>query len=166
MLRLVLLTLLLAGLIFAAWLPAKNVVAQANLDLLQKVEARLGKPLSGDQRPQFARTATSLSDALLPPQQKFAQTIAQIFKLPLAEVQTMVPTTGAGSNGFEQGIIPKLETRIGRSFTPQELQQVRIADNAKQAEMSEIQSQFVPRLAQITGLSKEQLLQLLPTTGI
>ena len=161
----VLLAILLAGLIFAAWLPAKNVVAPANLDLLQKVEARLGRPLTGDQRRQFAIAATSLRDAMLPPQQKFAQIVAQIFKLPLAEVQAMAPVIG-GNGGFGRGMIAKLEARIGRSLTPQELQQVRTAENAKKAELSEIESKLVPQFVQSTGLSREQLLQLLPTVGI
>lgn len=161
----VLLAILSAGLIFAAWLPAKNVIAPANLDLLQKIEARLGRPLTADQRRQFAIAATSLRDAMLPPQQKFAQTVAQIFKLPLAEVQTMAPEIG-GSRGYDGGMIPKLEARIGRSLTPQELHQLRTADNAKKAELSEIESKLLPQFVQSTGLSREQLLQLLPTVGI
>src|SRR5437762_3113256 len=136
-----LLAILSAGLIFAAWLPAKNVVAPANLDLLQKIEARLGRPLTADQRRQFAIAATNLRDAMLPPQQKFAQTIAQIFKLPLAEVQAMAPDL-SGSRGFDGGMISKLEARIGRGLTPQELQQLRTADNAKKAELSEIESKL------------------------
>jgi hypothetical protein len=161
----VLLAMLVAGLIFAAWLPAKNVVAPANLDLLQKIETRLGRPLTDDQRRQFAIAATSLRDAMVPPQQKFAQIVAQIFKLPLSEVQTMAPAIG-GNSGFDHGMIPKLEARIGRSLTPQELQQVRTADNAKKADLSEIESKWMPRFVQSTGLSREQLLQLLPTVGI
>lgn len=157
--------MLLAGLIFAAWLPAKNVVAPANLDLFQKIEARLGRPLTDDQRRQFAIAATRLRNAMLPPQQKFAQAVAQIFKLPLAEVHAMDPATG-GNTGFDSGMIPKLEVRIGRSLTPQELQQVRTADNAKKAELSQIESKWVPQFVQSTGLSREQLLQLLPTVGI
>src|SRR5258705_12036591 len=160
----VLLAILAAGLIFAAWLAAKNAVAPASLDLLQKIEARLGRPLTADQRRQFAIAATSLRDAMLPPQQKFAQTVAQIFKLPLAEVQAMAPDTG--NRGYDGGMISKLEARIGRSVTPQELQQLRTADNAKKAELSEIESRLLPQFVQSTGLSREQLLQLLPTVGI
>jgi hypothetical protein len=159
----VLLAILSAGLIFAAWLPAKNVVAPANLDLLQKIEARLGRPLTDDQRRQFAIAATNLRDAMLPPQQKFAQSAAQIFKLPLAEVQAMAPDIGRSRDG---GMISKLEARIGRSLTPQELQQLRTADNAKKAELSEIEAKLLPQFVQSTGLSREQLLQLLPTVGI
>src|SRR5258708_39551447 len=108
----VLLAILAAGLIFAAWLPAKNVVAPASVDLLQKIEARLGRPLTADQRRQFAIAATSLRDAMLPPQQKFAQTVAQIFRLPLAEVQAMAPDIG-GNRGYDGGMISKLQARLG-----------------------------------------------------
>src|ERR1700675_2673382 len=96
----VLLAILSAGLIFAGWLPAKNVVAPANLDLLQKIEARLGRPVTGDQRRQFAMAATGRREAMLPPQQKFSQAVAQIFKLPPAEVQAMAPDIG-GNRSFD-----------------------------------------------------------------
>ncbi|MBI4189981.1 MAG: hypothetical protein HY525_05525 [Betaproteobacteria bacterium] len=164
--RLLYRTLFVTGLILAAGLPAKSAFAQQGPGLLQKVEARLGKPLSGEQRQQFARTAAGLRDALLPPQRKFAQTIAYTFKLPLAEVQALLPAIGEDSSGFDRNMIPKIEARIGRGLTPQELQQIRTADNAKKAEMSQIQSRYAAEFAQVTGLSSEQFRQLLPTIGI
>ena len=160
--RLLLLALLVAGLVFAAWLPANNKVEQANFDLMQKIEARLGKPMTSDQRQQFARTATTLRDASLMPQQQFLQDIARNFKLPLPDVQAVAQASGAGS----RDMISRLEVRLGRSVTSEELQQVRMADNATNAKISEIQSQFVLQFVQITGLSREQMQQLLPTAGM
>lgn len=145
----------------AQGLPGAKVPA-----LLQKVEAQRGQPLTFEQRQQFARVAANLRDALLPAQQQFVRAVAQTFKLAEREVESMLPAIGADKLGFDNNIIPQIEARRGRAISPQELQQIRAADNSKKAEMSEIQSRYAAELARIAGLSKDQIQRMLPTIGI
>lgn len=162
-----LLGVFLAGLILAAWLPGEKVVAQQAPVLLQKVEAQRGQPLTPEQRQQFSRTTAGLRETLLPARQKFVRTIAQAFRLPQSDVQALLPAIGADNAGFDnKNMIQKIEARLGRPITPQEMQQMRAADNAEKAEMSEIQSRYAAELAQIVGLSKEQIQRMLPNIGI
>lgn len=154
-----------AGLVFGVSLSARSEVEQGPV-LLQKVEARRGQPLTPEQRRQFARTAASLFEALLPPRQKFARSIARTFKLPEGEVQAMLPVISGEIVGFDNGVIRRIEARLDRAVMSQELQQMRVADNASQAEMNEILSRYADELGQVAGLSKEQIRRLMPTMGI
>ena len=156
---------LVAGLIFAVWLPAQGGVAQAPT-LLQKVEAQRGQPLTFEQRREFSRTAGGLGDALLPAQYGFVHTVARVTGLPEAEVRAMLPAIGADTPGLDRNMLAQLEARLNRAVTPQELQQLRAADNTKKAELSGIQSRYADELAQIAGLSKARIQRMLPTIGI
>jgi hypothetical protein len=156
----------LVGVAFTVCLAAKTRVPQPGPALLQKVEALRGQPLTAEQRTQFLQAAADLRDALRPAQEKFVSTIAETFNMPEGEVQAMLPRPGPASIGFDQSVIPKIEQRRGRGVTPQELQQIRTADNAKKAEMSEIQSRYTDDLARIAGLSKERIQRVLPAAGI
>ena len=164
--RITIATLFAAGILFAVCVPAKPVVGQAGPELLQKVEIQRGQPLNAEQRNQFSRTAANLRDALVPTQQKFARIVAETCGLPEAAVSALLPAAGADSIGFDMSIVAKIEKRRGRGLTPQELQQIRAADNAKKAEMGEIQARYATELARIAGLSREQIQRLLPVTGI
>lgn len=163
--RSVLLAGLLAALV-AVCLPARMVVAQRAPTLLQKVEVQRGQPLTSEQRQQFARTIASLREALLPAQQKFVRSVGHAFNLAAGEVQAMQPAIGVDDIGFDRNIIPQLEARRSRVVTPEELHQIRTADNAKKAEMGEIQARYAGELAGIAGLSKDQIQRILPSIGL
>ena len=78
----------------------------------------------------------------------------------------MIPAASTDSIGFDMSVIAQIEARRGRGVTPPELQQIRAADNAKKADMSEIQSRYAVELGRIAGLSKDQIQRLLPAAGI
>jgi len=162
----VLVILVFLGVALSAALPAARNVAPAAPALLQRVEAHRGQALAPVQRQQFTRATADLRAALLPAHDGFVRAIAQTFRLPPGEVQGMMPATDADRIGFHLGVISTLEARLGRPVTPQELQQVRAADNAKKAEISEIQSRYAGELARIAGLSKEQVQRMLLSTAI
>jgi hypothetical protein len=104
---------------------------------------------------------------MLPPQQKFAQTALNLPATAFGLIADALRDAAGVALGAPPHVsLSRLEARIGRSFTPQELQQLRTADNAKKAELSEIESKLLPQFVQSTGLSREQLLQLLPSVGI
>lgn len=164
--RTVILTMLLTGMAFSAGLPAKRVAEAQVPVLLQKVEAQRGQALAPEQRQQFSRTAADLRVALLPLQDKFVRTVARIFGLAEGELRAMIPAASTDSIGFDMSVIAQIEARRGRGVTPPELQQIRAADNAKKADMSEIQSRYAVELGRIAGLSKDQIQRLLPAAGI
>lgn len=155
---------LLSGLAFAAWLPAQSV--DASPQLVQKVEAQRRQPLTREQREQFLKTAASMREALVSPEQQFLSTVARLFRLSEAEVRRLAPAAGAGEGGLDSSFVPRIEARLGRRVTPQELHQLRAADNATKAEMSGIQSRYAVELGEIAGLSKERMQRLLPATRL
>ena len=160
-------TWLFAGAALTVCLPAESVVERQAPALLQKVETQRRQPLSAEQRTQFSRTAASMHAALVPAHRKFARTVAETFNLSEADVGALLPATdSAGAIGFDVNVIAKIEARRGRPVTTAELQQLRMADNAKKAEMSEIQARYTTELSRISGVSREQIERMLPLTGI
>ena len=155
---------LLLGLVFAAWLPAKSV--DASPELVHKVEAQRRQPLTPEQRQQFLKAAANMREALVPAEQKFVRTVAGVFKLPEDDIRKFFATPGAGEVGLDLAFVAQLENRLGRRTTPQELQQLRAADNATKAELSGIHSRYAVELGQIAGLSKERMQRLLPGTRL
>lgn len=164
--RLLICALVIVGLALVASLPAKSVVEQDVPALLQKVEAQRGQPLTPEQRREFSRMTALLREALQPAQQNFARSVAQIFNLPQSKVQAILPVIGANSAGFDKGVIPEIEASLGRTIAAQELQQLRVADNAKQAEMNEVLSRYADDLGRISGRSKQQIRRIFPAMGI
>jgi hypothetical protein len=160
------LIVLLLGAALSATLPAERVVAPAASALLQKVEAQRGQALAPGQRQQFTQATADLRAATLPAQEGFVRALAQTFRLDQSVVQAMVPATDADHVGLRLNVVSTIEARLGRPVTPVELQQIRAADNAKKAEISEIQSRYAGELARIAGLSKEQIQRILLSTGI
>ena len=157
---------LTAAAALVATLPARGVPDPEASTLLQKLETRRGQPLTADQRRDFARISEELRLALGPPHEKFARALAQIFGLSPGQLQAVIPTGATMASGDGQGVVPRIEATLGRSISPTELQQLRIADNAMQAEVNEVLDGYAASLARVAGTSKEQVRRLFPAMGI
>ena len=134
--------------------------------LLQKIEAKTGKALTVDQRKELGQAAQAMAAALKAEQQKFITAIAAASGVTETQVAEMMPKVGQDNTGFDMNMIPKLEKILGRSLTPDELQKIREADDAKKAAMKPIQEQLAEEAARISGLNKEDVLEMLPKIGL
>lgn len=134
--------------------------------LLQKIEAKTGKALTVDQRKELGQAAQAMAAALKAEQQKFIAAIAAASGVTEAQVAEMMPKVGQDNTGFDKNMMPKLEKILGRPLTPDELQKIREADDAKKAAMKPIQEKLAENAARISGLKKEDVLEMLPKIGL
>ena len=148
--------------------PQPNRAHQPQMDgmLLQKIEAKLGKALTVEQRKELGQAAQTMAAALKAEQQKFIAAIAAASGVTEAQVAEMMPKVGQDNTGFDKNMMPKLETILGRPLTPDELQKIREADDAKKAAMKPIQEKLAENAARISGLKKEDVLEMLPKIGL
>ena len=158
--------------LLAATLPTITALAQdaprraAGNSLVARLEAKLGKSLTDTQRQKMAEASQESAGKLKALQAEFVEKIAQAVKLPEADIQPMMPKIGESNAGFDKNMMPKLETKLGRKLTADELAAIRAADNAKKSAMKPVQKNFAERLANITGLAVEDIQPMLPKVGL
>ena len=134
--------------------------------LVARLETKLGKALTDTQRQKIAEASQESAEKLKALQAEFVQKIAKAVKLPEADIQPMLPKIGESNAGFDKNMIPKLETKLGRKLTADELTAIRAADDAKKSAMKPVQQKFAARLAGITGLKVEDIQPMLPKVGL
>jgi hypothetical protein len=134
----------------------------AGFNLIQKLEAQLGAPLSAEQKRQIAEAGRATREALIPAQNQFVQQVSQAIGVSEAQIRAMMPTIGQQNNNFDKNIIPKIEAILGRSLTAQEIAEIGRADREKKAAMLPVQDSFAQQISQITGLPAMQIKGLLP----
>ena len=163
LLLVILATALLTGPAFAQQSPARR--AGGN-DLSSRLEANLGKSLTSEQREQIGEASKESAEKLKSLQKEFVGKIAKAVKLAESDIQPMMPKIGEPNSGFDKNMIPKLEAKLDRKLTANELAAVRKADDAKKSAMKPVQDKFAKRLAQITGLPVETVREMLLKVGL
>ena len=134
--------------------------------LVTKLEAKLDKPLTADQRAKIGETSKESADKLKSLQAEFVEKIAKAVNLPASDIQPMMPKIGESNAGFDKNMIPKLEAKLGRKLTTDELAAIRTADAAKKSAMKPVQEKFAKQLAGISGLAIETVRVMLPKVGL
>jgi len=134
--------------------------------IIGKIEAKIGRELTTNQRRSIQEAAQKEVRALKAEQDKFVVAIAGITKLPKEKIWEFMPKIGGNNAGFDKNMIPKLEKSLGRSLTTGEMEKIRAADKAKKTAMKPIQEAFAGTIARESGLSKEEALALLPKIGL
>lgn len=157
------LTALLATTTFAQEPPARRAVGN---NLVTRLEAKLGKSLSAEQREQIGDASKQSVEKLKALQGTFVTNIASAVKLPTTDIEPMMPKIGEPNPGFDKNMIPKLETKLARKLTADELAAIRKADTAKKSAMKPVQDNYAAQLAKITGLSVEVIRPMLPKIGL
>ena len=138
----------------------------AGFNLIQKLEAQLGAPLSVEQKRQIAEASRAAREALIPAQNRFVQQVSQATGVSEPQIRAMMPTIGQQNSNFDKNIIPKIEAILGRSLTAQEREEIGRADREKKAAMLPVQDSFAQQLSQITGLPTQQIRAILPQIGL
>lgn len=136
----------------------------AGFNLIQKLEARLGAPLSAEQKRQIAEASRAAREALIPAQNRFVQRISQATGVSEALIGAMLPRIGQ-QNSSDKNIIPKIEAILGRSLTAEQRAEIGRADREKKTAMLPVQDSFAQQLSLITGLPAQQIRAMLPQIG-
>jgi hypothetical protein len=139
---------------------------RGNAPLVQKIEAKLGKPLTAQQKQDMVLVLRQGINGLREAQLAFVQSLSGTTGLPVATIQEMMPRIGGDNTGLDKNIIPKIEARLGRRLTNSQLQSIREADNTKKAAMVPIQNNMAQGLSRITGLSADDIKAMLPHIGL
>jgi len=157
------LTTMLTAMALAQNPPERRAVGNS---LIAKLEAKLDKPLTADQRAKIAEASKKSAEELKSLQAEFVEKIAKAVKLPVSDIQPMMPKIGEANPGFDKNMIPKLETKLGRKLSAAEMDTIRKADTAKKSAMKPVQDKFAKQLAEITGLAIETVRAMLPKVGL
>lgn len=135
-------------------------------NLLYRLEQRLGKPLSFEQRKQVDEATKENIEGLTACQKDFTKELADITTLPTEQIQGMMPVIGQPLVVVDKNIIPRIEQKLGRPLSQQELQRVREADARKKEAMKPVRDTYVRRLAEITALPSTDIDGMLPLIGV
>lgn len=134
--------------------------------LVARVETKLGKPLTAEQRQEIGAAAKETMANLKQAQDAFVAGVAKIVELPEQEIRDMLPQVGNVVPGFDKDMVKKLETKFGKPLSAEQLRQIGEVDAAKKRTMGPIQQKFAERVAKVTGLKAEEVRQMLPTVGL
>lgn len=131
-------------------------------NLIQQIEAQLGKPLSPQQKQQIGQAATETREGMTAAQETFVQDVARISGIAADRIRPMMPQIGQPNATVTTNIIPRLESMRGGALTQEQRNQIIQADNNKKQTMQPIQDNFVQQVSEITGLSADKIKAMLP----
>jgi Ca2+-binding EF-hand superfamily protein len=139
---------------------------KARMQFIPKLEAKLGQPLTPEQKKGVALAAQEFMKSMRASQSKFVQAVSAITDISEEEIGEIMPKIGQGMAGGEKNMISKLEATLGRKLTPEELQKIAAADQERKNSMAPVFKKFANDIAATTGLPMEQVLEVLPQGGL
>jgi hypothetical protein len=131
-------------------------------EIEQKIETRLGKPLTADQKQRTQRAAADYTRSLLAPHAKFIQDLARSFNLTEEIVAPMVPRGTLPSETLDKVVTPKLEAKLARKLNPGELQRVKALDDGRRALIKTLQDNYARQLSAVVALPPNVIGEMLP----
>jgi hypothetical protein len=138
------------------------VPAAPSSELEQKIEARLGRPLTPDQKQRLQRTSVDHSRNLLLPHAKFIQDVAQAFNQTADIVAPMVPRANSPSESLDKAVAPKLEAKLARKLNPGELNRLKALDDGRKAQVKVQQDNYARQISAVVNLPMNAISEMLP----
>lgn len=139
----------------------------AGPSLVGRIETLRGKPLNEKQRAQCAEAMATARQGMVEAQKKFVASLVAITGLPEADIQPMMPVIGQPlPPGFDKNAIPKIEAKLGRKLSEQEMARIREADKAKKDAIHPIRRTMCEKLSSLSGIDAARIEALLPKVGI
>lgn len=132
--------------------------------ILAKLETKLGKPLSFEQRNQVTEAVKNQVEALKSSQTSFQQTLADLTGLSVDEIKKVL-AMAVKFGGEDNKAISQIETKIQRKLTSDEMRKVREAIRDRNDARRSLQEQMAKRLGEITGLGEGDVMEILPSVG-
>lgn len=133
--------------------------------LMQKLEDKLGKPLTEAQKEQVDKTAWDMLMGMKKTHDKLIQDLASITGLTQDQIKSFIPSKEKSGPEEARNFVPKLENAMGRKMTEDEKNKLRKAFADMLDGMVAHQQKFIDQLSKITGLSKDAVKECLPKPG-
>lgn len=164
------LTLLIATLAVLPAAAQQNKNAKGNMtqpaapksDLEAKIEGRLGKALTADQKQRLDRQLIEYTRTVLAPHAKFIQDVAKSVNQTDDVVAPMVPRSSSPSESIDKAVVAKLEAKLARKLTPAEQARIKALDDGRKALIKVLQDNHAKQVAAIVGLPANIISEMLP----
>lgn len=130
--------------------------------LIPKLEAKMGRSMTKDEKMRFRQAAVAWKDGMTAAVEKFARKLSEITGVPFEETNAMMPKFGQMTEPYKKDVLQKLEEKLGRKLTQDENKKIIAAAQEKKKDMEPVLEQFIKSLESITGLSKEQIREIIP----
>jgi hypothetical protein len=132
-----------------------------NFPFLQKIEARMGRSLTNQERMQFFQATKTWVSSMNAAVDKFARKLTEITGVPYNDTKAMMPQFGKMTEPYKKDVIPQLEAKLGRKLTQEEMQKIMAAYKEKEAATKPLIEQYVGKLTSLTGLTEKDIKELL-----
>jgi len=129
-----------------------TTTAQPSTEFEQRFEAKLGKPLTADQKQRIAKALQTYATSTRTPHIKFIQDLARGLNQTEDVIAPLVPLGTSPTESLDKIIAPKLEGKLARKLTPAETQRIKTLDDGRKALLKTLQDNYAKQLAAITGL--------------
>jgi hypothetical protein len=126
-----------------------------------RLEAVLKRPLTSEQKRRIADAGRDLARNLEGPRKDYLQDLARATGLSVQQIAKIASPTGRQDPAVDRSALAKIEALVGRSLMARELDQIRAADERKQAAARSQQEAYSRQLAKITGIPQKFVLELL-----
>jgi len=192
-------------------MPPEGMRPPAPPPLIEAIEAKLGKPLTDEQKTQIGEAAKAQHEATQPSRDAFLAKVAEIVGVPVEKLKSLLPKHGPpppppdgqrpprpegatdkgpppsgdaqkpakGEKPPRDGPPPEgkgppppppmgrmlvalIEKELGKKLTEDQLGQVREVDHAMMEASKPAHEAFLAKVAEITGLSAEDIKSLMP----
>lgn len=138
--------------------------ARMSPSLIKKLETIKNRKFSDAEKEKLHAATQKMQNALQPSHEKFIQEVAKISLVPIARVRESVMKPGQA--GSINTLIIKLNTIGGRAINNTQRSQLEVADRQRKKAILAVREQYAKEVAQITGLTAEQVLSQLPKVGL
>lgn len=135
--------------------------AQPSSELELKIEAKLGRPLTADQKQRITKAAQAYPSSLRGPHAKFIQDVARSLNQTDDVVGALIPMNSIGTDGAEKSVVPKLEGKLNRKLNPGEIQRIKALDDARKASLKALQDAYARQLSSISGVPLPAMTEIL-----
>ena len=131
-------------------------------NLMEKIKEELGKPLSLQQLQQTMGVILENKEEMIGAQETFIEELSSVTGVAASEIIEMMPEIGQANNAVKEELVRQVETMLGTSLTPEQLEKIQQADSQMKDTFFGIQEQLASKLSEITGLSVEAIAAMLP----
>lgn len=133
--------------------------------LMQKIEAKLGRELTGDEKRAYLVAVRKAISEIETIQQKFVKDISDITDITTDKIWDWIPQQGKEPDPKYKKMFSKIEKEMGRKLKQSEIDEIMKADKNKKKAIFADQEKFAKELSGITGIPVKDIMLMLPKAG-
>lgn len=132
--------------------------------IFQKIEAKLGKELTEDQKQQILAVMQTSRAKLQESNQKFISDVAAALKMSVEDLRSIIGPEARepGAERKPGNMRQKIEEALKRQLTEEELAAIKAAAAARREAAMPVRKEMLESIAGITGLSAADLQEIMP----